>query len=133
MTTIDETTRDYAAEKAARALTLRAQRIAGIRAMCDWLEANPGTQLPNWDSVNVPLTTNAAVEAWADKHGVRDLIKYDSEGNASLNYMFGAVAMQVYGYADFAEHCNRAEERKMHEYATKHGLALVAAESDGAL
>lgn len=133
MTTINKTApRDYAAEWAARAMALRAERIAGMRAMCDWLEANPDAPAPLWDHINVPLHTNAAVETWADEHGMRDLVKYDDEGNASLNRMFGPVAMHVYGYTDFAEHCDRVNERTAQEYADKHGLALVAAESDGA-
>jgi hypothetical protein len=112
--------------------TRRALSIAGIRALCDWLEANPDTRMPNWDRVNIPLSTNAAVKAWADEHGALDLVKYDDEGNASVDYMFGAVAMHVYGYVDFAGHCDRNDGRTARRYADRHGLELVAAEPEAA-
>lgn len=105
----------------------RANYIAGARAMLDWLEAHPDTNLPSLDKVLVALTTNSAVEEWATAHGLTDLVTYDDEGNASADVEFGPVTLHVYGYRDFTEHSDKLDGRTAERYAAKHGLELVEA------
>lgn len=105
----------------------RAQYLAGLRDLATWLEQNPAQELPVSRTFNVPLTTNSAVKDWAADNGMSDAVQYDKEGNASVSLRFGPIALHMYGYVDFAEHCERSRGRDAREYAEKHGLVLVEA------
>lgn len=105
----------------------RAQYLAGLRELATWLEQNPAQELPVSRTFNVPLTTNSAVKDWATNNGMSDAVQYDKEGNASVSLRFGPISLHMYGYVDFAEHCERSHERDAREYAEKHGLVLVEA------
>lgn len=103
----------------------RAQYLAGVRELITWLEQNPTQPLPASREFNVPVRTNSAVKDWAADNDMTGAVQYDEEGNASIHLPFGPVALHVYGYADFAEHCDRTDGRNAREYAEKHGLVLV--------
>lgn len=104
----------------------RAQYLAGVRELITWLEQNPTQPLPVSREFNVPVSTNSAVEEWAANNDMADdAVQYDKEGNASISLRFGPVTLHVYGYVNFAEHCDRTDGRNAREYAEKHGLVLV--------
>ena len=107
----------------------RARYLAGVRELITWLEQNPTQPLPVSREFNVPVSTNSAVEEWAADNDMSDAVQYDKEGNASISLRFGPVTLHVYGYRDFAEHCDRNDGRNAREYAEKHGLVLVEAQA----
>jgi hypothetical protein len=108
----------------------RSAFIAGVREFADWLEANPQFTTPLDERFLLALHTNPAVEEFAAE---RDLtVDYDDEGNASVDLRFGPITYHVYGYVDFAEHCERNRERQARSWADRKGLALVPQQAEGA-
>jgi hypothetical protein len=101
-----------------------AQVVAGLRAFAEFLEQHP--QVPvSTQRVQLPLTTNDAVTAFAAEHGLT--VNYDDEGNGSCNILFGLITLHAYGYADFAKHCEKNDERNARKWAKNNGLEFVAA------
>lgn len=101
----------------------RAELIVGLRALADALEANASMPLPVVNSRwLVPLTTNAAVEEFAAGRGLT--VEYDDEGNAGADVPFGPMTYHVYGYIDFAEHCERRAEKDARQWAERNGLEI---------
>lgn len=106
----------------------RTETIEGLRALADFLEANPTVPVPTYGphQYNVPLHTNQAVEEFAAEHGLT--VQYDDEGNARVKAEFGRVLYEAYGYVDFKEHCDRNAERNARSWAERKGLELRPAE-----
>lgn len=100
----------------------RVEAIEGLRALADFLEANPTIPTFTGQHLNVPLSTNSAVEVFAAEHGLS--VEYDEEGNASTDLRFGSMTYHVYGYVDFAEHLARKAERDARAWAERKGLEL---------
>lgn len=99
--------------------------IAGLRALADFLEAHPALPAPSSQNLLIPLHTNPAVEEFAVEHGLT--VEYDDEGNARTQVQFGPLAYFVYGYVNFAEHCERNDERRARDWAERNGLELRSA------
>lgn len=110
--------------------TGRAAFIAGVREFADWLEANPQITTPLNGRFLLALHTNPAVEAFAAEHDLT--VVYDAEGNAATDVTFGPVSYHAYGYVDFAEHCERNNERQARSWADRKGLTLVPQQAEGA-
>jgi len=107
----------------------RDKYIAGLRAFANWLEASPEMQEPINQQLLVPLMTNAATESFAKTHGLD--VAYDAEGNASCSLKFGPITYHAYGYVDFAEHVERANERDARRWADRKGLVIQPADDAG--
>jgi hypothetical protein len=104
----------------------RTEAIEGLRALADFLEANPSVPTFTGQHLNVPLHTNPAVEAFAAEHQLT--VEYDEEGNASTDLKFGSMTYHVYGYVDFVEHLARRAEQGARAWAESNGLELRPAE-----
>lgn len=102
----------------------RAQYVAGLRGLADWLECS-AAPIPTGHRLLLPLHSNPAVEAFAAEHDLE--VVYDREGNASADLRFGQIAYHVFGYVDFGKHCERAEERQARAWADRNGLVLRSA------
>lgn len=103
----------------------RAAYITGLRALADWLDANPDAPAPI-SPFNVPMTVNAEAEAFAEANGLP--LQHDDEGNAFCNVDFGgSVVYHVYGYVDFTVNADRIDERTARKWADGRGLEIVAA------
>ncbi|MGW3594951.1 hypothetical protein [Streptomyces sp. NPDC005167] len=100
----------------------RDQYIAGLREFADWLEQHPTVAAPNAQRLLLPLSTNPKVEAFAAEHGLT--VDTDDEGNMSVELQFGPISYHVYGYANFAEHCAKDNERRARQWAEAQGLEL---------
>ncbi|MFD4263972.1 hypothetical protein ACFWR9_41810 [Streptomyces sp. NPDC058534] len=100
--------------------------IDALRALADFLESNPALPAPSSQQLLVPLHTNPAVEEFASEHGLP--VAYNDEGNASVTVEFGTLRYHVYGYVNFAEHCERDAERQARTWAERQGLELRPAE-----
>lgn len=94
----------------------------GLRALADWLDANPSVQQPLGERLLLPLHTNPAVEALASEYGLT--VVYDDEGNASVELSFGPVVYRAYGYVDFKKHCERDNEERARAWARRKGLVI---------
>ncbi|WP_171108673.1 MULTISPECIES: hypothetical protein [unclassified Streptomyces] len=101
--------------------------IDGLRALADFLESDPSLPVPTSQYLNVPLHTNQAVEEFASARGLT--VEYDDEGNARTDLKFGPLTYHVYGYVDFAEHCERNAERNARNWAARKGLEIRPAEA----
>lgn len=99
----------------------RAQYVAGLRGLADWLECS-AAPVPTSQRLLLPLHSNPAVEAFAAEHDLE--VVYDREGNASADLRFGQITYHAYGYVDFAEHCERSNERQARAWADQNGLVL---------
>jgi hypothetical protein len=110
--------------------TQRAEYVAALRAFADWLDANPDVETPGYQRLLLALTTNEAVEEFAQAHGLD--VAYDDEGNASADLAFGPIVYHVYGYVDFAAHCERNAERDARAWASKKGMVIQPAEGGDA-
>ncbi|MFE0137665.1 hypothetical protein ACFWY6_39830 [Streptomyces sp. NPDC059037] len=108
----------------------RQARIDGLRALADWLESTQTAPVAYGpDRFVVPLHTNEAVEEFAADHELT--VEYDDEGNARSTIEFGSVVYQVYGYVNFAEHCERGAERQARTWAERQGLEIIRPAADG--
>lgn len=101
----------------------RAAYVAGLRDFADFLESTDVEVPRTQRTLLLSLSLNSAVEAFAAKHGLT--VGYDAEGNASADLVFGPVVYHAYGYVDFAEHCDRNNERTARTWAELHGLEIV--------
>lgn len=110
--------------------TERTASVAGLRALADWLESNPAVPALSDQRLLLALSTNAAVEEFATAQGLD--VAFDDEGNASCNLKFGPIQYFAYGYADFAEHCERSAERRARQWAARKGLEIRPAEGGAA-
>lgn len=123
-------TPDFEKRMAARRARERAGFISGIHRFATWLEQHPDVEAPRDKRLLLACHTNDAVAAFATEHGISpDLVRYDEEGNASLDLEFGPVSYHVYGYRDFEQHCEDAAARQAQRYARSHGLSLVPDDS----
>ena len=103
--------------------TERQARIAGLRALADWLENTPTAPIAYGpERFVVPLHSNQAVEEFATEHGLS--VVRDDEGNARSIVEFGDVQYEAYGYADFKEHCERSAERAARNWAERNGQEI---------
>ena len=100
----------------------RDEFTAGLRAFADFLEQNPSVETQS-QRLLLALTTNEATEAFAAEHDLT--VVYDGEGNASCDLKFGPIVYHVYGYRDFAEHCEKNNEQRARSWAESKGLAIV--------
>ncbi|MER5843268.1 hypothetical protein ABT099_23810 [Streptomyces prasinus] len=107
----------------------RDAHIAGLRQLADWLEQHPDVAVPSAERMLLPLITNVAVEEFAATHGLT--VVMDSDGNASVDLTFGSITYHVYGYADFAEHRKRGEEKQARGWADKNGMVIEARDAQG--
>ncbi|MPY47064.1 hypothetical protein [Streptomyces acidicola] len=109
-------------------MTDRAEYIAGLREIADWLEQHPDADLPSTDRLLLPLSTNPAVEEFAATLGLTAEI--DEEGNAAVDLKFGPIAFHAYGYADFTEHVKEHHERQARNWADKNGMVIQPREGE---
>lgn len=100
----------------------RAEYIAGLRQLADWLEQNPETAVPQVADILLALMTNEAVEAHAAAGGLE--VRYDREGNASAVSQFGSVTYRGYGYADWDQHIAQHEASRAHDWADKNDMVI---------
>lgn len=100
----------------------RTEFIAGLRQLADWLEQNPDVKIPGGERMLLPLTTNDAVEEFAATHGLT--VAMDADGNASVDLGFGSIVYHVYGYANFADHLKRGEEKQARGWADKNDMII---------
>jgi len=107
----------------------QAAYVSGLIELAGWLSQNPDGIPGIRARLLLPLSTNAAVEDFAARHGLS--VSYDDEGNASAGLAFGRVVFDAYGYVDFDEHCERTDREAAERFATRHGLALVSADTAG--
>lgn len=105
----------------------RAAYVASLRALADFLEATPSVPPGGAQRLLLSLSTNSAVEAFATQQNLT--VAYDAEGNASADMVFGPIAYHAYGYRDFKEHCERADERLARQWAARKGLEIRPAEA----
>lgn len=110
--------------------TARDEFIDGVRAFADFLEQHPDIKEPLPMRFLLALMTNDAAEAFAAEHDLT--VEYDGEGNASCDLAFGSVVYHAYGYRDFAEHCEKSNERQARRWVESKGLAIVPQPVGGA-
>lgn len=104
----------------------RDEFVAGLRKFADFLEQNPDVKEPGHQRLLLALTTNDAVESFAEEHGLT--VELDKDGNASCDLVFDPVVYHAYGYVDFIKHCEQANEKRARDWAEAKGLAIVPAE-----
>lgn len=107
----------------------RAEYIAALRQLADYLDAHADVQLPS-DRLLIVMHTNSAVEALATEHGLT--VAYDAEGNASCDLVFGPIQYHAYGYTDFTAHSARLTEENAQRWAAEQGMTIVPADEAGA-
>ncbi|WP_405883555.1 hypothetical protein OG747_36260 [Streptomyces sp. NBC_01384] len=100
----------------------RTEYIAGLREFADWLEQNPQIEAPTNSRMLLPLTTNPAVEEFANIHGLT--VEVDSDGNASADLKFGPIVYLAYGYADFQEFVKQNNEKQARDWADKNDMVI---------
>lgn len=103
-------------------MTNRSEFIAGLHAFADWLGQNPQVRGPEGQYFLLALSTNQAVEEFADEHGLS--VTVDSDGNASCDLTFGPITYHAYGYADFAEFCRADSERRARAWADRNDMVI---------
>jgi hypothetical protein len=96
--------------------------IAGLHKLADWLERNPDAPISNDERLLIPLTTNAAVEEFAARHGLT--VEVDKDGNAFTVVPFGPFNYHAYGYADWESWRERHEEKTARSWADSKGLTI---------
>lgn len=101
--------------------------IAALRNLADWLERNPDAPISNDERLLIPLTTNAAVEEFANHHGLT--VEVDKDGNAYTVVPFGPFNYYAYGYADWESWRQQHEEKTARTWADSQGLTIQPREA----
>ncbi|WP_441251177.1 hypothetical protein [Kitasatospora sp. McL0602] len=104
--------------------TDRAEFTTGLRQFADWLDANTQYPIPSGQRILLALSTNPAVQEFADRFDLETVA--DPEGNLSAEITFGPVSYHAYGYTDFDAHWAAARERAARTWAANRGLEFVA-------
>lgn len=107
----------------------RAAYVDGLRAFADFLESTEVAVPSAGQQMLLPVHTNDAVEAFAAEHGLTVQTSEDGAKKSAV-FTFGPIEYKVYGYRNFAEHCDQTDEATAHRWAARHGVELPSAAAE---
>lgn len=105
----------------------RAEFVAGLRALADFVAAHADVPVPAFPSLSNPVGAADEVRAFGAAHGLA-VTEGGKQASTTVRVCFGSLEYQVYGYDDWDTAHEHVQQRQARNYADEHGLALVAAE-----
>jgi hypothetical protein len=102
----------------------RDEYITGLHQLADWLTLNPTAPYPEYnDRVLLSLTTNTALQSFADEFDLP--VATDADGNTSAELHFGTLTYHAYGYADFSAHQETQAAESAEAWAQRSGHQII--------